>query len=184
MLTEKDLQFIEENLGADWRSKVELLLNEATRGKQLEAELTSNLQKIMLNPETKKDFKNLLDKAGIKEVPIPDLPIDNYYDKTEKIEKEVKNLKNIMEEKEKILKAIKDYGIEDEEIDELIKFQKENAIQDNLKAIELYSKFKKVKPYYEIEPVKKINLTPPENWTEEEAYRKTLDELNKVFLRR
>jgi len=41
---------------------------------------------------------------------------------------------------------------------------------------------KKVKGYEEIEPVKKISITPPKEYTLEEAYRRTIEELKRAKL--
>lgn len=180
MLNENELKYIEEQLGADWRTKIEFLINEATRGKQLEAEITSNLQKIMMNPDTKKQFKSLLDKAGIKDIEVPETPFDDIYQKTKEMEKKLSSIEKMMEEKEKVYKKLEEYNITEDEYEDLIKFQKETGIADNLRAIELYAMSKKAKLKYELEPVPKISITPPKEWTEEDAYKWALGELGKI----
>ena len=181
MFTKEELEAIEENLGSEWRKKIELLLEDAQRGKQIEAELTGELQKIFMNPEAKKHFQEALKKANIS-VPIPETPFDNIYEELEKTKSEVKKVSKEMEEREKIRKALEEYGITEDEYEDLIKFQKEHKIYDNLKAIELYAKLKKVKEQYEFEPVKKISIKPPEEYTVEDAYKKTIEDLRKEGL--
>ena len=181
MFTKEELEAIEESLGSEWRHKIESLIEDAQRGKQIEAELMGELQKIFMNPEAKRNLEEALKKANIK-VPIPETPFDNIYEELEKTKSEVKKVSKSIEEREKIKKALEEYGISEDEYEDLIKFQKENKIYDNLKAIELYAKLKKVKEQYEFEPVKKVSIKPPEEYTIEDAYKKTLEELRREGL--
>ncbi len=183
MFTDEEKQLIAEQLGEEWRRKLEQLEEEAIRGKQLEVELIENLQKIYSNPSAKEKFKKALETAGIQ-IPVPDTPFDQLYSELKATKKEISKIKNYQEEREKILKALEEYGISEDEYEDLIKFQKEYKIQDNLKAIELYALAKRMKmrETEELMPLKKISIGPVKEYTEEEAYRRTIEELRKAKL--
>ncbi|MEM5861289.1 MAG: hypothetical protein QXJ20_02750 [Candidatus Aenigmatarchaeota archaeon] len=185
-LTDKDLEEIEIQLGEEWRKKIEKLQEEAEKYNQFRTELEQNLTKIFSKPEAKRYFEKAVKEAGI-EMEIPKNPLDEYYEKISKMEKELETIKTKERYKEKIMKLIEQYGIPEEEFKDLIEFQEKYKIWDNERAIELYAIYREKKraertPEEELEPIKKAFLRGEKPETVEDLYKKTMQDLKKQGL--
>jgi len=181
MLSPEEKELIKESY-PELYEKIEFLEKAALEGTQLKTELMEKIGKIWSNPEVKEEFLKVIKKAGIEDIPVESTPLDHLYKKIDKTEEELKRLKRLQEERERVMRALEEYGITEDEYEDLIRFQKEYGIRDNVKAIELYAKIKRMRGYEEIEPVRKISITPPSEYTIEEAYKRTIEELRKAKL--
>ena len=181
MFTQEEIEYLKETLGEDWYRKIMEMSEQAHKAVQIETELKENLQKIFYNPEAKEHFIKALQKA---EIPV-DIPVDPYEKQIKELKKEVTKVKSTYEEekmRQAIVDALSKYGITESEYEDLINFQKEYGITDNLKAIELYAQTRKQKGSQEFAPSKFVkSILEPQEYTEEVAYKKTMQELKKIL---
>lgn len=180
MFTEEELEYIKEQLGNDWYEKLVKTMEMADKGVQVEQELKENLYKIFTNPEAKEHLLNALSKAGIQ----VDIPKDPYEEQIKSLKKDLKEVEKKVEKSstfQKVKEKLDEYGITEDEYEDLINFQRQYGIKDGLKAIELYAMFKKQKAY-EVPPARFAKeMLSPETYSEEEAYKKTLEDFKKII---
>lgn len=181
MFTQEELEYLRDTLGEDWAKRVMELADMANKGKALEKDLYDSLYKIYTEPEAKEHFIQAIKKAGLNY----EVPEDPYEKQIKKLKEEVKGFKENIEQeriKKEIFELLEQYGIMPEEYEDLIKFQQDYGIKDGRKAIELYAQMKQTKKGIpELSPVHftKEVLTNPAS--EEEVYKKTIQELQKIM---
>lgn len=180
MFTKEELEYIKEELGEEWYEKALQVNRLAQEGITVKTELEENLRKIFLQPKAKKHFVEALKEA---QIPV-DIPSDPYYEKIEDLERNVSKVKEDLRleaQKKEILDLLNQYGITPDEYDELIQFQKEYKIKDNKKAIELYALYRQ-KKLSELPPSRFVSeMIKGEGYTEEEAYKRALEDLRKIM---
>lgn len=180
MFTQEELEYIREQLGEDYFNKMVKTIELANEGNQIKQELTDYLTKIYTDLEARENLEKAFKKANL---PI-DIPEDPYIKEIKRIKSNVKEIERKIEEKDianEIKRRLEEYGITPDEYDDLIQFQKQYAIKNGLKAIELYAMYKKQNAPYEIEPTRFKTMFEPKEFNEEEAYKKTIQELNRLI---
>jgi len=176
MLTEAELQELEEQMGKQYADKIRLMQAELLEKTKTTQEFQDVIQKAMLNKKAKKHLEGL-----VNELKIPlDIPKYPHEQDIEDVKKEMEEMKK-QQYKEKIFEILSSYGFTPEDLPEIAKFQKEHGIVDDIAAIRLCAELRRRKE--ELEPVPSVNpFKLPEEFKEEDAYKAVFNDLKKERL--
>jgi hypothetical protein len=178
MLTERELQEIEEQMGKEYADRIRLMQEELVDKTKVAQDFQDTIKKAMVSKKAKKHLEALVQELKIP-LEIPKYPHEEDIEDVKKDLSEIKKQKH----KEKIFEMLSSYGLTKEEIPKIAEFQKENGIMDDFAAIRIYAELKRKRE--ELEPTPSVNVFKlPEEFKEEDAYKAVFEELKKEKLLR